>query len=116
MSEDLYRCDNDACQIGGVHNPGFFTGGLTLAGMVSLTGKPAESAEEGVDFGVGVCPNCGTPGEATGEEHSSLKGKDPYAKLHAQIAARVEDPDDSLTARGAQAALEAAIKEDDDAA
>jgi hypothetical protein len=74
-STKLYVCENPRCSLGGP-NPGHFTGGLTAEGMTILTGKPEESAEEGVDYGSGVCPNCGEPGTEEGSFHKSVEGDD----------------------------------------
>jgi len=63
----LYRCDNDHCSLGGLFNPGYFTGGATAELANVITGKPVESMVEGEDYGPGVCPNCGSAGEREGE-------------------------------------------------
>lgn len=63
----LYRCENPACTLGTVGNPGRFSGGITAAQVNVLTGRPVESLEKGADYGDGFCPNCGKQGV----EHSS---------------------------------------------
>ncbi len=52
-----YRCENDRCSLGGVHNPGLFTGGATKEQVLMITGNPD------AEYGKGVCPNCGQPGK-----------------------------------------------------
>lgn len=65
MAEELYRCDNvDRCALGARGEPGYFTGGITAEQSNVITGKPVDAMEEGVDFGLGICPNCGESGEA----------------------------------------------------
>jgi hypothetical protein len=59
----LYLCNNPACSLGAVAHPGRFTGGITADQKHILTGSPLESLVEGVDYGEGVCTNCGQPGE-----------------------------------------------------
>lgn len=95
----VYECRNKACALGSMRSPGRFTGGITAEQATNLSGDPA------APHGAGVCPNCGVKGAATRERHESVKGRDPHAKLHAKVAARVADPDDELDAAGAQAAL-----------
>jgi hypothetical protein len=55
-----YQCDNPACSLGAVGEPGHFTGGITKDQVTLLTGNP-----EPEHHGKGVCPNCGKPGEET---------------------------------------------------
>lgn len=71
-STKLYVCENPRCQLGGPE-PGYFTGGLTPEAMNLLTGKPVESGEEGVDYGPGVCPNCGEQGKDTDKFFKSVE-------------------------------------------
>ena len=92
-------------------DPGRFTGGITAEQVNLLTGDPVENLVEGKDFGEGFCPACGQKAKATDEEQISVTGTDPHQDLHDAIAQRVVDENDSLTARGAQAALVAAVKE-----
>lgn len=63
----LYECHNAACSLGAVGQPGRFTDGATAEQVALLTGAPADSLEDGVDYGEGVCPNCGQPGEPATE-------------------------------------------------
>ncbi|HLA25216.1 MAG TPA: hypothetical protein VJ206_07470 [bacterium] len=51
-----YLCENPACSLGAVGYPGRFTGGITEAGALMLTGNPD------ANHGDGICPNCGKPG------------------------------------------------------
>lgn len=113
----VYECHNKACSLGSRVDPGRFTGGISAATKNLLTGAPVESMVEGEDFGEGVCGTCGEPGTPTDEEHVSVKGNDPYDEFHKEVEARVADPDDSLTARGAQAAFKQLVNnaERDDA-
>jgi hypothetical protein len=53
-----YQCDNPACSLGAVGQPGLFTGGATKEQVHILTGNP-----EPEDHGAGVCPNCGQKGK-----------------------------------------------------
>lgn len=71
----LYECNTPTCQLGGVGQPGYFTGGMTVESMTQITGTPAESGVEGEDFGDGVCPNCGRPGVEVGT-HESVEATD----------------------------------------
>lgn len=107
----VYECHNEACSSGSRVDPGRFTGGIAAEQVNLLTGAPVESLVEGKDYGEGFCPTCGEKGVSTDEEHISVNGTDPYQDLHDEIQARVEDEDDSLTARGAQAALVVAVKD-----
>lgn len=114
MSKNLgtvYECHNEACSSGSRVDPGRFTGGITKEQVNLLTGDPVENMVEGRDYGEGFCPTCGQKGKATDEEQISHTGSDPYQDLHDAIQVRVDDPVDSLTARGAQAALVAAVNE-----
>jgi hypothetical protein len=52
-----YQCENPACTLGAVGQPGRFTGGITKDQARLLTGNPES------DHGNGVCPNCGKPGK-----------------------------------------------------
>jgi hypothetical protein len=65
MAKDvvLYVCKNPACTLGTVGQLGRFTGGITAEQKHLLTGAPVETFKEGVDYGEGVCTNCGQPGE-----------------------------------------------------
>jgi hypothetical protein len=60
----LYECQFPACSLGTVGEPGQFTGGATAEQVALITGKPADSLEDGTDYGEGFCPNCGQKGEA----------------------------------------------------
>jgi hypothetical protein len=59
-----YQCDNPACSLGTVGHPGHFTSGATADFVSQFKGVPADDLNEGVDYGEGICPNCGTKGEA----------------------------------------------------
>lgn len=104
----LYRCENPACSLGAVGEPGHFTGGITPHGINVLTGRPVESLEDH-EHGDGVCPNCGKPGVALDEPHLVIAGEDPYQEIHDNVAARVADPKNRLTAETAQDAVEQLI-------
>jgi hypothetical protein len=58
VTKTLYHCDTDNFD---------FTDGATAEAVNLVTGKPVESLVEGEDFGEGICPNCGNPGEQVGE-------------------------------------------------
>lgn len=53
-----YRCENPACSLGAVGQPGVFTAGASKEFVTMLTGDP-----EPEHHGRGVCPNCGKPGK-----------------------------------------------------
>ena len=59
-----YECTFQACTLGTLGQPGRFTGGITAEAVTLLTGKPPEHQEKGVDYGEGICPNCGQKGKA----------------------------------------------------
>lgn len=65
MAKDptLHVCKNPACPLGSAVQLGRFTGGITAEQKHLLTGAPLESLKKGVDYGDGVCPNCGVKGE-----------------------------------------------------
>lgn len=108
----LYRCENAACTLGTAGQPGLFTGGITAGHVHVLTGRPLEELKKGVDFGDGICPNCGKPGieEEDGHKPNHPSPHDPHQASHDKIAARVADPADPLDADGAQAALEELVE------
>lgn len=58
MAKQQYQCDNPACSLGTVGQPGVFTGGISKTQVTLLTGDPNPE-----DHGRGVCPNCGKPGK-----------------------------------------------------
>jgi hypothetical protein len=99
---NVYHCSHDKVD---------FTGGITVQQKFLLTGTPEELLKDGTDYGHGFCPNCGRDCRSTKEEdYKTLPpGKDPYQPLHDQIAAAVADPDNPLTAEGAQAAFLEAV-------
>lgn len=106
----LYECNAAHCTLGTVGNPGHFTGGMTAEAKNMLTGSPVENLEEGTDYGEGICPNCGTPGEEAGT-HQSVEGDDPHQDLHYSILARVSDENDSLQKWQAQDAFLKAVSD-----
>jgi hypothetical protein len=57
MARKTYLCENPACALGAVGQPGRFSGGITQDQATALTGNP-----EPEHHGQGVCPNCGVPG------------------------------------------------------
>lgn len=59
-----YTCENPACSLGAVGEPGRFSGGATKEQITLLTGNPDPDKH-----GDGVCPNCGKPGKAGKEAH-----------------------------------------------
>lgn len=84
----IYTCENGACTLGTVGNPGRFTGGITADQVTVLTGKPADSLEKGVDYGDGICPNCGQPGvEYTAADAIDEALKAAKAAYDAQVKA-----------------------------
>lgn len=52
-----YQCENPACSLGAVGEPGRFGGGITKEQASLLTGDPDP------EYGNGICPNCGKPGK-----------------------------------------------------
>lgn len=57
-----YECQNSACSLGGIENPGRFTGGISKEQLNALTGRPVDDMKSGADYGPGFCPNCGQKG------------------------------------------------------
>ena len=59
MAKDpqYYICENPACSLGVVGEPGRFSGGQTDEHAFILTGDPDAVGGEG------ICPNCGQPGK-----------------------------------------------------
>ena len=57
MASKTFECQNPACSLGTVGNPGRFTGGITRDQATMLTGDPE------AEHGAGVCPNCGKKGK-----------------------------------------------------
>jgi hypothetical protein len=57
-----YLCENPACALGTVGNPGRFSGGIEKEQVHVLTGRPVEELKSGVDYGAGFCPNCSHKG------------------------------------------------------
>lgn len=62
MAPKMYRCENPACSLGAVGQPGLFTGGATKEFVTLLTGDQDPDKDS---YGHGVCPNCGKPGKET---------------------------------------------------
>ena len=60
----VYECRNSACSLGFAKDPGRFTGGMTAEQKTLVTGEPVDSLKKGVDYGDGICPNCGREGKA----------------------------------------------------
>jgi hypothetical protein len=87
MSSKLYLCNNPACALGSVKQPGRFVGGITPEALNLLTGQPVEQMKKGVDYGSGFCPNCGEQGE---EYDSAAATKEALAEAEAQHAAHVK--------------------------
>jgi hypothetical protein len=58
-----YECNNPACSLGVVGQPGRFSGGISKEQVNILTGKPVDDLKSGEDYGQGVCPNCGQKGK-----------------------------------------------------
>lgn len=52
-----YLCENPACSLGSVGEPGRFSGGQTDEQAFILTGNPEAKG------GKGICPNCGQEGK-----------------------------------------------------
>jgi len=62
-----YECHNPECDLGGTADVGQFTGGRTEE--IAWLRKPLDHSrepKEGVDFGEGICPNCGVKGKKAG--------------------------------------------------
>jgi hypothetical protein len=98
---NVYECSTTGCTLGSRATKGRFTGGATKEQITNLTGDP-----EPEHFGEGVCPNCGEPGELLDEEYEvAPEGNDPHQEIHDQVAARVADDQDELTAENAQAVV-----------
>jgi hypothetical protein len=74
MTLTTYLCGDAACTLGTVGQPGRFTGGITATQVAMVTGRPVDELIEGVDFGEGICPNCGSP--ATGTDGPTHNGED----------------------------------------
>jgi hypothetical protein len=69
MAKKLYLCKNaDGCSLGTRGEAGYFTGGMTDEQANVITGKPVDAMERGVDYGQGICPNCGEAGEEVGTD------------------------------------------------
>jgi hypothetical protein len=58
-----YQCENPACTLGTVGQPGYFAGGIAKEQVHLLTGRPLEELKAGADYGAGYCPNCGQEGK-----------------------------------------------------
>ena len=58
MAKKIYECNNPACSLGVIGQVGLFTGGITKEQVTMLTGDPDPK-----NYGNGVCPNCGQPGQ-----------------------------------------------------
>lgn len=64
MTERIgYICENPACSLGAVGEPGRFTGGITAEHVHILKGTPVDQVK---DYGDGYCPNCGAKGRKEG--------------------------------------------------
>ena len=62
----IYQCDNPACPLGTLTQPGRFTAGGTIRQHAARTGEPFDETDPTVDDPVeGVCPNCGAEGVLT---------------------------------------------------
>ena len=55
-----YLCENPACSLGTVGNPGRFSGGITKEQVHVLTGQPADGLKSGEDYGAGLLPELRT--------------------------------------------------------
>lgn len=67
LSKTLFHCNK--CEMD-------FTDGAEAVNIVTLTGKPEESLEEGEDYGEGICPNCGKAGKEIGVHEWADNAKD----------------------------------------
>lgn len=93
----IYHCPNKTgCDLGSRGEMGSFTGGMSAEMKERLTGEPKDTLKEGEDFGEGFCPNCGTKGIPTGEEHTSHEGEDPLAEVHKEADASVRSEIDNV--------------------
>lgn len=99
---ELYKCTNENCILGEPGQPAYFVDGMTQSQKTLKSGMPLEQMEEGTDYGEGVCPECGTKGEAMGENFESLVGEDPFDELHqeavAQVSGKIEELQDKHNA------------------
>ncbi len=69
MSErTVYICQNPACSLGAVGEPGRFTGGISALQVHLVTGEPLEDVEKSGKHGEGYCTNCGKSGRKAGKE------------------------------------------------
>lgn len=84
----LYVCTNTTtCTLGTAGGIGRFTGGMLAEQKHLLTGRPLETLEEGTDYGEGICPNCGQPGEQYDPEKAKASA---IAEAEAQHKAHIE--------------------------
>ena len=59
-----YECHNPACTLGNLHQPGRFTGGITIRQRALITAEPFDETDSTVDEPLeGACPNCGVKGK-----------------------------------------------------
>lgn len=69
MSEPtVYICENPACSLGTVGEPGRFTGGISSYQVHIVAGEPLEEIEKSGKHGEGYCTNCGTSGRKAKKE------------------------------------------------
>jgi hypothetical protein len=88
---ELYKCTNESCVLGEPGQPAYFVDGMTQSQKSLKTGMPLEQMEAGVDYGEGICPECGTPGEKMEEGFEPLVGEDPHDDLHQQAHAQASE-------------------------
>jgi hypothetical protein len=91
MSKTLYVCKNAACTLGTAQQFGRFTGGITAEQKHLLTGQPVEALKKGVDYGDGVCTNCGQPGEPYDKAKATASAVAEAKKRHAEELAALKE-------------------------
>jgi hypothetical protein len=91
MSKTLYVCKNPACALGAVGQLGRFTGGITAEQKHLLTGAPVETLKKGVDYGDGVCMNCGQPGEPYDTAKATASAVAEAKRRHAEELAALKE-------------------------
>lgn len=88
----VYVCTSEGCVLGTTDNPGKFTGGISSGQKFVLTGQPEDQQKEGQDYGEGICPNCGKPGQKFTQTDAKKEAlASAKAAYDAQVAQIEED-------------------------
>ena len=87
----VYVCKNPACTLGAVGQLGRFTDGISADQKHLLTGTPLEALESGVDYGEGICPNCGHAGEAYDKAKATATAVAEAKERHAAELAALKE-------------------------